>query len=80
MHVDNTNVDVTLTGDAATGAAVNLVTSPNTANLTNGPFITNHSNMQIGSTAIPITKSSPKVGKIYSFLSNYASISYKIYG
>lgn len=62
LHVDNTNVDVTLAGDATTGAAVNLVTSPNTANLTNGPFVTNHSNMQIGSTAIPITnKSSPKV-------------------
>lgn len=65
LHVDNANVDVTLTGDATTGAAVNLVTSPNTANLTNGPFVTNHSNMQIGSSAIPITnKTSPKVSII----------------
>lgn len=63
LHVDNTNVDVTLAGDATTGAAVNLVTSPpNTANLTNGPFVTNHSNMQIGSSTIPIAnKSNPKV-------------------
>lgn len=44
-------------------AAVNLVTSPNTTNLTNGPFV-NHSNMQIGSSAIPIAnKSNPKVSK-----------------
>lgn len=67
LHVDNSNVDVTLPGDATTGAAVNLVTSPNNAvaaNLTNGPFVTNHTSMQIGSTAIPIAnKSSPKVMK-----------------
>lgn len=66
LHVDNANVDVTLPGEATTtgtAAAVNLVTSSNAANLTNGPFVTNHhSNMQIGSSAIPITnKSNPKV-------------------
>lgn len=69
LHVDNTNVDVTLTGDVTTGAAaaVNLVTSSNTTNLTNGPFV-NHSNMQIGSSAIPITnKSNPKVSKTLQF-------------
>lgn len=69
LHVDNTNVDVTLTGDVTTGAAaaVNLVTSSNTTNLTNGPFV-NHSNMQIGSSAIPITnKSNPKVSTPLQF-------------
>lgn len=69
LHVDNANVGVTLPGEATTtgtAAAVNLVTSSNAANLTNGPFVTNHhSNMQIGSSAIPITnKSNPKVSAI----------------
>ena len=72
MHVDNTNVDVTLAGDATTGAAVNLVTSPNTTtNLTNGPFVTNHSNMQIGTSTIPIAnKSNPKVKLIIKTTTN----------
>lgn len=58
LHVDHTNVDVTLTGDATSGAAVNLVTSSS-----NGPsFIANHSNMPIGSsTTLPVGKINPKV-------------------
>lgn len=47
MHVDQTNVDVIVPGDISS-AAVNLVTSPSSGNLTNGQFATNHSNMQIG--------------------------------
>lgn len=59
LHVDHTNVDVTLTGDATSGAAVNLVTSSS-----NGPsFIPNHSNMQIGSSTLPVGKTNPKVRK-----------------
>lgn len=62
---------------AAAAAALNLVTAaqpaPPTsaaaaaaaaaAHLTNGSFITNHTNMQMGSsTILPVAKSNPKVG------------------
>lgn len=69
LHVDQTNVDVTLNGDTTTGGAVNLVTSSSTANLTNGPFVTNHSNMQIGtSTILPVGKTNPKVSTNNNFI------------
>lgn len=76
LHVDQTNVDVPLNGDAAPTSAVaaaatalNLVTAqptpqppPPTSHHTNGPFATNHTNMQIGSsTILPVAKTNPKV-------------------
>lgn len=60
LHVDHTNVDVTLTGDATSGAA--LVTTPSNGTT---QFIANHSNMQIGSSTLPVGKSNPKVCSEY---------------
>lgn len=89
LHVDQTNVDVPLNGDAApataavaataaaAAAALNLVTTAQqappasaavaaaaaAAHLTNGPFVTNHTSMQMGSsTILPVAKANPKVG------------------